>query len=68
MLLNRLILFTLGNDHLREVFVHTMGLEDIDIVTLSGGHTLVSVIAFIIFVFNFLFDNQIFLVNWEFGC
>ncbi|CAH1432372.1 unnamed protein product [Lactuca virosa] len=31
---------TKGNDHLREVFVETMGLEDIDIVTLSGGHTL----------------------------
>ncbi|GJT32027.1 cytosolic ascorbate peroxidase [Tanacetum coccineum] len=31
---------TKGNDHLREVFVKTMGLEDIDIVTLSGGHTL----------------------------
>nr|KAJ0193742.1 hypothetical protein LSAT_V11C800419590 [Lactuca sativa] len=31
---------TKGNDHLREVFVETMGLEGIDIVTLSGGHTL----------------------------
>ncbi|KAL1818941.1 hypothetical protein ACET3Z_013810 [Daucus carota] len=31
---------TLGNDHLRNVFVETMGLCDKDIVTLSGGHTL----------------------------
>ncbi|XP_076943117.1 L-ascorbate peroxidase, cytosolic-like [Bidens hawaiensis] len=31
---------TKGNDHLRDVFVKTMGLDDIDIVTLSGGHTL----------------------------
>ncbi|XP_024968624.1 L-ascorbate peroxidase, cytosolic-like [Cynara cardunculus var. scolymus] len=29
-----------GNDHLRNVFVETMGLDDKDIVTLSGGHTL----------------------------
>lgn len=33
-----------GNDHLREVFGKTMGLSDTDIVALSGGHTLVSVI------------------------
>ncbi|KAK3036813.1 hypothetical protein RJ639_031291 [Escallonia herrerae] len=31
---------TKGHDHLRDVFVKTMGLNDIDIVTLSGGHTL----------------------------
>ncbi|KAI3825766.1 hypothetical protein L1987_07389 [Smallanthus sonchifolius] len=31
---------TKGNDHLRDVFIKTMGLDDIDIVTLSGGHTL----------------------------
>ncbi|WOG86956.1 hypothetical protein DCAR_0206175 [Daucus carota subsp. sativus] len=31
---------TLGNDHLRDVFVKHMGLSDKDIVTLSGGHTL----------------------------
>ena len=31
---------TLGNDHLREVFVKQMGLSDKDIVALSGGHTL----------------------------
>ena len=30
-----------GADHLREVFVKTMGLSDKDIVVLSGGHTLV---------------------------
>lgn len=29
-----------GNDHLRDVFVKTMGLTDQDIVVLSGGHTL----------------------------
>ncbi|KAI3777331.1 hypothetical protein L1987_47131 [Smallanthus sonchifolius] len=28
------------NDHLRDVFVKTMGLDDIDIMTLSGGHSL----------------------------
>jgi L-ascorbate peroxidase len=31
---------TLGNDHLRYVFIKQMGLADKDIVTLSGGHTL----------------------------
>ncbi|KAJ9565427.1 hypothetical protein OSB04_001393 [Centaurea solstitialis] len=29
-----------GSDHLRDVFVKTMGLTDEDIVALSGGHTL----------------------------
>ncbi len=29
-----------GSDHLRDVFAHTMGLSDQDIVALSGGHTL----------------------------
>lgn len=29
-----------GSDHLRNVFVKTMGLSDEDIVALSGGHTL----------------------------
>lgn len=36
-----LLIFFTGNDHLRNVFVKTMGLSDKDIVTLSGGHTLV---------------------------
>ncbi|XP_015931273.1 L-ascorbate peroxidase 2, cytosolic-like, partial [Arachis duranensis] len=31
---------TKGNDHLRELFVQTMGLTDQDIVALSGAHTL----------------------------
>ncbi|KAF6150535.1 hypothetical protein GIB67_030336, partial [Kingdonia uniflora] len=31
---------TLGSDHLRDVFVSQMGLNDQDIVTLSGAHTL----------------------------
>ncbi|OVA09931.1 heme peroxidase [Macleaya cordata] len=31
---------TKGSDHLREVFVSQMGLNDRDIVALSGGHTL----------------------------
>ncbi|KAM5583916.1 L-ascorbate peroxidase, cytosolic [Rosa sericea] len=29
-----------GSDHLRDVFGKTMGLSDLDIVALSGGHTL----------------------------
>lgn len=33
--------YVAGNDHLRNVFVKQMGLSDKDIVTLSGGHTLV---------------------------
>lgn len=31
---------TKASDHLRDVFVHQMGLNDQDIVALSGGHTL----------------------------
>lgn len=35
-----------GNDHLRDVFVKQMGLSDKDIVTLSGGHTLVGAVTY----------------------
>ncbi|KVH94573.1 heme peroxidase, partial [Cynara cardunculus var. scolymus] len=35
-----LIPMRVGTDHLRDVFVKTMGLTDEDIVALSGGHTL----------------------------
>ena len=30
-----------SRDHMRDVFVKTMGLSDVDIVALSGGHNLV---------------------------
>lgn len=37
-----------GSDHLRQVFGATMGLSDQDIVTLSGGHTLVRHLAMLV--------------------
>lgn len=44
-MLNFLLLFIdAGSDHLRVVFGQQMGLSDQDIVALSGGHTLVSMI------------------------
>jgi hypothetical protein len=36
-----LIIWSVGVDHLRNVFNDGMGLTDLDIVTLSGAHTLV---------------------------
>ena len=37
-----------GSDHMRDVFVKTMGLSDVDIVALFGGHN------------QFLFVNTLF--------